>query len=126
VPLEGTDAAWYVLATGDWGELDGIDGDIRTFTWDTLAVVATENGPAAKFPDGLYALMLTLTDSTGNKTSAEIRVSVANDPPSAPEGFRVDSGEWKMIVSWKPASGNDAVNYMLYRKINDGDYELLA
>ncbi|MBQ6907132.1 MAG: fibronectin type III domain-containing protein, partial [Clostridia bacterium] len=128
VPKEGTDAPWYVLSTGSWSDLDKADviGNIKTLDWDTLAVVGTEDGPKAKFPDGLYAFLLTLTDSAGNKSSTEIRVNVANDPPTAPEGFRVDSGEWKLIVSWNPAPGNDASAYALYRKINDGEYELLA
>ena len=115
VPKEGENAPWYVLSAGSWDELEteGTISDIKLFSWDTLAVIGTEDGPKAKFPDGLYAFMLTLTDTAGNKATSEIRLNVGNDPPTAPEGFRVDSGEWKMIVSWKPAPGNDASAYAL-------------
>ncbi|MBQ7565610.1 MAG: Ig-like domain repeat protein, partial [Oscillospiraceae bacterium] len=115
---------WYVLSVGTWDSLVGESA--KTVEWNTLAVVASESGPEAKFPDGLYAVLLTLTDTAGNSSSVELRASVANDPPSAPEGFRVDAGEWRMIVSWKSAAGNEASAYALYRKINDGDYELLT
>ena len=99
---------------------------MRAASWNTLAVTATENGPEARFPDGLYAVRLTLTDAAGNSATSEKRVSVANDPPAAPEGFRVDAGEWRLIVSWKSAALGEATAYALYRKVNDGDYELLT
>ncbi|MBR3640440.1 MAG: fibronectin type III domain-containing protein, partial [Oscillibacter sp.] len=124
VPKEA-DGAWYLLSSGAWSALAGTE-ETKALPWNTLAVVASEEGPEARFPDGLYALRLTLTDGAGNSASAEARASVANDPPAAPDGFRVDAGEWRMIVSWKSAAGNEASAYAVYRKINDGDYELLA
>ncbi|MBP5167466.1 MAG: PKD domain-containing protein, partial [Oscillospiraceae bacterium] len=109
-----------------WAELAGSGEAAKTYRWDTLAVITGEDGPEARFPDGLYELSLTLTDAAGNSACSEIQVTVANDPPTAPEGFRVDSGEWRLIVSWKPAAGDGAAGYSLYRKVNDGEYELLA
>ncbi|MCR5825471.1 MAG: fibronectin type III domain-containing protein, partial [Oscillospiraceae bacterium] len=117
------DGAWSPLASGAWDALAG--EDVRTAPWDTLAVTASESGPEARFPDGVYELRLTLSDSAGNAAAGTLRTTVANDPPSAPEGFRVDPGEWRMIVSWKSAAGNEASAYALYRKVNDGDYEFL-
>ncbi|MBQ7523074.1 MAG: fibronectin type III domain-containing protein, partial [Oscillospiraceae bacterium] len=116
---------WLLLAEGNWNALAEADG-ARVAAWDTLAVVSTEDGPEARFPDGLYELSLSLADAAGNRSQTETRVTVANNPPTAPEGFRVDAGEWRLIISWKPAAGNEAAGYTLYRKVNDGAYEVLT
>ena len=117
---------WQLLTEGNWASLAEDEDGARVAAWNTLAVISTESGPEARFPDGLYELSLRLTDAAGNQSEAERRVTVANNPPAAPEGFRVDAGEWRLIVSWKPAAGNEAVGYTLYRKVNSGEYEKLT
>ncbi|NLB81378.1 MAG: hypothetical protein GX800_07185 [Clostridiaceae bacterium] len=108
----------------EWTLLDEIgvtNSSMVTYKWDTRQVLMGE----PVYPDGYYLVRVSAFDSSGNYSSRQETVKIANNPPVAPDGLRVDATQWGFLVSWKPVTSSDFRNYVIKRKINDGEYAVV-
>ena len=120
--LQDTDTgSLKIMPAAAWTELSlqPTTPTIKTgsFVWNTQDSIITAEGLQARYPDGYYTLRVTAKDMIGNASLKTEVVKVANHPPIAPDGLRVDAGEWRLMVSWKPMSGSDVAGYKVERQI---------
>ena len=87
-PVASVDASLTVLPTGEAVELDGTDsrdpdGSIETYTWifGDGAVAYGSQINHVYTDDGVYMVVLTVTDNDGGTDSTSIFIQVENRPP---------------------------------------------
>ncbi|HHW49841.1 MAG TPA: PKD domain-containing protein, partial [Clostridiaceae bacterium] len=109
---------WIVL-----GEVPANDTEDAVLSWNTLAVGA---GGEPLYPDGNCEIRVTAVDVNDNASDSIHEYTIANNPPEAPRELEVYAAEWKLVVSWVPVNRADVSHYKLYRREEEGSWELIA